>query len=258
MKLKQLSALACTFAIFAAHGTAQAGAITFNEQTCISGSVAANSLTCTVNAAGGKQSATMSAWSTATTGTFSSATFGYYSSSGLGILGKNEPDSNSQHAIDNRDGVDAVLINFGSANFALNEVKIGWSTSDSDFSILRYTGTTPPSLTGVTTGNLDNVPGWEWVADYSNLITNSAGKFNNTGDIKTASWWLISAYDPAYSGKNPPAGFGGGNDYFKLSGFGGDIVMPPPPSQVPEPGSFALFGIALIGFAAARRQLRSK
>ncbi|WP_082493902.1 exosortase-dependent surface protein XDP1 [Massilia sp. Leaf139] len=259
MKLKPLSAFACMLAIIGAHGVAQAGAISFNETTCVAGSATATSLTCDIKAAGASRSATMSAWSTVTSGVFSSATIGYYPSAGIGISGKNEPTTNSQHAMDNRDGTEAFLINFGSPDFALNQLSIGWSGGDADVSILRYTGTAAPSILGRSVTGLGNMADWDLVGDYATMAPGKPLSFNTGSDAKTASWWLVSTYNPGYSGMPASGGLTVNNDYFKLSGFSGDIVIPtPPPSQVPEPGSFALFGIALVGFVAARRHLRAK
>ena len=261
MTLNHFSSLAFTFAIVAAHSVAQAGAITFNESTCWNSSTIANesSLSCTTNVAGVKTTATASAWSAPTTGKFGSASISYYPSAGLGIVAPNDPANSLQHAIDNLAGTDAFLLNFGSPNFALNQISIGWRNVDADLSILRYTGATSPFLGNSTVANLDNAAGWEWVGDYSMPTTSNTLNFNTGSTAKTASWWLVSAYNSAYSGVPAAGSLSNANDYFKLNGFGGDLVtVTPPPSDVPEPGTFALFGIALLGFAAARRKFQAK
>lgn len=259
MKRKHLGSLALTVALAAAHGLAQAGPISFSESTCTSGNVSANAITCGTKVTGVNYAATFSAWSAPTSANFNSASLVYYPFSGAGIVAKGESQYNSEHAVDNANGTDAFLINFGSLNFALNQISIGWRDGDSDVSILRYTGTEAPSLGNYTVGNLKNA-GWELVGDYSTLSPSSPLSFNNTGTVKTASWWLVSAYNSAYSGNPSPRDLGNGNDYFKLSSLGGEVVavVTPPSSEVPEPGSFALFGIALLGFAAARRKFNAR
>jgi hypothetical protein len=259
MKRKHLGSLALTFAMAAASGLAAAGPISFSESTCTSGTVSSTAMTCGTKVAGVDYKATLSAWSAPTSGNFASASILYYPSSGLGIHANGESLNDSQHAVDNIGGTDAFLINFGT-NFALNQVSIGWLYNDADVSILRYTGTGAPSLTNSTVASLDNAPGWDWVGDYSTLSTNSTLNFNTGSNAKTAAWWLVSAYNSAYSTVPVSGVFGDGNDYFKLNSFGGEVVavVTPPPSQVPEPGTFALFGVALVGFAAARRKFNTK
>ena len=261
MKLHHFSALAFSFAIVAAHGVAQAGPITFSESTCQSGKAEADAFTCTTKVPGSNQTATAtaSAWSAPTDGKFATASIGYFPSAGLGIIAKNETSAGSQHAIDNKGGTDAFLINFGSSNFALNQISIGWRDTDADVSILRYTGATSPFLGNSTVANLDNAAGWDWVGNYSTLATSSILNFNNEGTVKTAAWWLVSAYNSAYTGVPASGSLNNANDYFKINGFGGNLAtVTPPANDVPEPGTFALFGIALLGFAAARRKFQSK
>ena len=259
MKMNQTAAFAFLLTIAAAHGMAQAGPITFNESTCSYASATATSVTCTTRVAGVNHTATATAWSAPTNGNFALASIDYFPGSGLGITASGEPSNGSQHSADNLSGTDAFLMNFGAANFALNQISIGWFSGDADVSILRYTGTGAPSLASNKVGTLDLAPGWDWVGDYSTLSTNSTLNFNTGSNAKTGAWWLVSAYNSAYTSAPIQNGFGNGNDYFKLNGFGGALVVAaPPPSKIPEPGSFALFGIALVGFAAARRKWQVK
>ena len=259
MKLIQHIALAFSLTVAAAHGVAQAGPITFNESTCAYGSATAASVTCTTKVSNVNYTAAATAWSAPTGGNFAAASLGYYAGSGLGI---SETGSNPHHAADNNGRTDAFLINFGAPNFALNQISIGWFDGDADVSILRYTGAgAPASLASNRVNTLDLAPGWDWVGDYSTLSTNSTLNFNTGAGAKTGAWWLVSAYNSAYSTTPVSGVFGDGNDYFKLNGFGGELVAatpPVPPNKIPEPGSFALFGIALVGFAAARRKWQAK
>ena len=262
MTLNHIGTLASAFALLTAHGLAQAGQISFNEKTCQSGSSAsAASATCVTNVSGTRQQATLTAWTAPTSGNFASASIGYYPSYGLGIHARGESIYTSEHAVDNARGTDAFLINFGASNFALNQISIGWLGGDADVSILRYTGTEAlSSLASSKVANLDMAAGWDWVGDYSTLSTNGTLNFNTGDDAKTGAWWLVSAYHSAYSTVPVSGVFGDGNDYFKLNGLGGALVAitPPPSNDVPEPGTFALFGIALLGFAATRRKFQAK
>lgn len=259
MKFTGFSKFAFALALTATQALAQAGTISFNEGTCQSGTVTANGLTCSTTVSNVNYSATLSGWSAQTGSKFVNATTVYYPYSGLGITSPGESTVSPDHAVDNYGPTEAFLINFNSSNFALNQLSIGWMSGDADVSILRYTGTQAPVLGSRTVTDLTSA-GWDWVGDYSTLSTSSTLNFNNTGTAKTASWWLVSAYDSGYSGKAPTGLLSDNNDYFKLDGFGGSIVTPPPAptTAVPEPGSFALFSVALVGFAVARRKSKAK
>lgn len=257
MKFNDFRVLAFTFAVAATSGLAHAGQISFNDTNCQATS--SSPVTCSASAAGVNYSATVTGWSASSTTKFSSASIVYYPGSGVGITSSNESTTSPQHAIDNYGATEALLINFGSADFALNQLLIGWAYSDADISILRYTGTQAPTLGASTVASLKNATGWEWVGDYAN--TGSVLNFNNGSDVKTASWWLVSAYNSAYSGTAASGNLTNNNDYFKLSGFAGTVVPATTPTtpgtSVPEPGTFALFGVALLGFVAARRKSKT-
>jgi hypothetical protein len=254
MNTNVLRSVALTLA-FSATGSALATQVSFNQSTCLATSTAS----CSVKVNNVKYGANLSGWSASSTGNFAAASMVYYAGGGVGITTKNESTASPQHAMDNNGSTEALLINFGELSVALNQISIGWSYSDADVSILRYTGVDAPKLSASTVSNLDAAAGWEWVGDYSTLKPSSPLNFNTGNDAKTASWWLVSAYNSAYSGKPAAGNLTNGNDYFKLSGFAGNVVVTPPPvNQVPEPGSFALLGIAMLGFASARSRSKTK
>jgi len=260
MNRSAVIASAFSLAITATHGVAHAGVITFNEATCQSGSVTTSAITCSTSVAGVKSTATMTAWSAPNTSKFAAASMSYYPYYGLGITSPGETTTSPQHAVDNNGSTEAFLINFNAPNFALNQLSIGWLSGDADVSILRYTGSAAPILGSRTVADLKSAPGWDFVGNYANLSTSAPLNFNNTGTVKTATWWLLSTYSSSYSGIAPSGNLTNGNDYFKLTGFGGTLVptAPVPGNSVPEPGTFALLGVAVIGFAAARRRSAAK
>lgn len=255
MKFYKLSKVATVIALATTQGLALAGPISFNEAICKSGTVTVTGLKCSTSVSGVNYSATQSAWSAKTGAKFDKASMVYYTKSGFGVTSPGERNTSPNHALDNSGSTEAVLINFESSNFALDQLSIGWKHGDADVSILRYTGAQAPVLGSRTVANLTSAAGWDWVGDYSTLGTSKTMNFNNTGTVKTAAWWLVSAYNSGYSGKAASGALTNGNDYFKLSGFGGRLVAP---VQVPEPGTFALFAIAVAGVAAARRKSKAK
>lgn len=188
---------------------------------------------------------------------------------GLGVSAVGEPTGSPNHAIDNNGFVDALYLQFNS-QVDLDAITIGWSQTDADISLFRYTGSGDPwgngHLLGLTYANLSS-NGWSFVGNYANLAVNSA-RAVNAGD-GASKYWLISAYTSlAGSGCNALPNSGAtctdGNDYFKVM----SLTTSTPPlcggttgiacaSTVPEPGTAALLSIALASGWMLRGRRRS-
>lgn len=243
-----------------------------------------NSWNCT-GSSGGK--ATVSAWSEnrGTSGTpdflaapstgsyYASAYLSPQGSSGFGAASRSEGVGAvaPNHAFDSiAPGTqDLMLLNFGSASVILNSIGIGWKGTDSDITLLRWTGSTAPTMVNTSSSlvgdghqNLTTV-GWSLVGSYSNLAPDSSLPFGgtavNTGATQASSWWLISTFNSALNGGMSCKKSDGttttcdnSNDAFKLN-FISTKASPPPPGNVPEPGSLALAGLALAGLFVVRR-----
>lgn len=192
------------------------------------------------------------------------ATIGNYGSSGLGITNADAglasgadtgEGTTPEHAIDNNGRYDALVLDFGAGNlFNLTAFKNGWSSTDSDMTLLAYTGggdalaalagrTLSFGNPGTDTASLLN-NGWTRVRDYANAGTTLRAL---TTDI-SSRYWLVAAYVPLAS--SPAAGFTVGDDYVKLAAVEGSYTR-----QVPVPATTLLFGAgALLLGGRLRRQ----
>jgi hypothetical protein len=246
MKSTVLSSLAGVL-LLATSSFAGAGPV-WNTASCATSTSTWQVAQCTSTGTTQQYSATLTGWSATASGNFSAAAV-YNFAEGMGVITYGE-DASPQHAIDNNGSTDAILMSFGS-NFALNRLSSGWIYGDADVSILRYTGTSAPVLGSAKVGTLKSAPGWELVGHYNIVNTSTPLAFN--AENKTASWWLVSAYNSAYGGSTA-SNLNNSNDYFKLKSFSGEVIVP---NKVPEPGSWSLLGIAMLGFAAVRRKHRA-
>ncbi|PHV13188.1 exosortase-dependent surface protein XDP1 [Chitinimonas sp. BJB300] len=191
--------------------------------------------------------------------TIQSATKVWYSG-GLGITNADTCTSgsycdvnegvNPEHAIDNQQRYDMVLLSFTSA-VMLTGVKLGWFSNDSDITVMAYTGAGIPTLVGK---KYTELAGWSSIGNYSDVGSTTAAAIN-AGNL-VSSYWLIGAYNPL---ANPTGGSvtGASNsyDYIKIASVTSDI---PKITKVAEPGSLALVGLALMGVVGARRRKQAK
>ena len=255
---------ACILGIaLVAFGTSAFAAISWNFTSCLDATCTQTTSTITAKAY---------AWSTTannggTNNAMETAYLRSYGSSGLGVTNKdwesasgcasgkdcNEADGTApEHAVDNNERQDSILFVFSEA-IKLTQVAIGWPASnttsnDSDITVLAYKGLGTPTteLNGQTTGAM-SAAGWKLAGHYADVADETGP--NNTADVNApayeSKYWLIGAYNSAFS----TAGWSTGNDYVKFLVLAGTQT-----TQVPEPSTLLLFGIAAMAGLWRRRQ----
>lgn len=220
------------------------------------------------------------------TGTWSTATLTNQGTSGQGVCSTNDSPTGCgtpDHAVDNNVNTEAVLLKF-SSSVILSSIGLGWTNSSStvDIALFRWTGSGTPTGSGSPTTPLvgqsaKDMTGWELVGEYGDMAVDTTPVYNtvNTNQAngsgtggsgnKGSSWWLISAYNSAFTATaaqtRDAATLDNGNDYFKLFGVTGKACAGVAGAscgtstpRLPEPATLALVGVALTGVAGLRRR----
>lgn len=173
-------------------------------------------------------------------------------------------DQSPEHAMDNQDRKDMILLSFtdggNPTDIKLTGAEIGWMSTDSDITVLAWTGVGTPSMSGAQ--NSLTASGWTLVGHYADLALDTKKSVNINRDVYS-SYWLISTYlgtgltGTGASGSldTCPMGCTTGNDYVKLSAVYGER-RPTGNSGVPAPGTLALAAVALSGVWSMRHRRR--
>lgn len=169
--------------------------------------------------------------------------------------------SSPEHAIDNNGRVDSILFSF-TDKVNLTSFSAGWVSTDSDFTVLAYTGAgNPAGLASQSYANL-LLNGWSLIG---NVLAGSSTGAHDFANSTYSSYWLIGALNTFVGGDPTKAG----NDNFKLISLAGCTCDNAPPGTpgcstngggggVPEPGTLLLMGAGLLGLTRLniRRTLR--
>jgi hypothetical protein len=185
-------------------------------------------------------------------GVFEKATINVFAE-GIGVRNRDQSNESSspEHAVDGKGRDDLVVFEFYGPGYMATGFEIGWKQGDSD--IRAWIG-------GESLGE-----GYDFTGErFSDLaaLGFTLVNFNNVGvdTFKSFNTDIVGRYVIFAPQRFNTNGYDNKNDYFKISqirGVAGIVVNPPDPdpqNPVSEPGTVALFGIALAGLWANRRR----
>ncbi len=190
------------------------------------------------------------------TGKLQTAFIGNYDPAGLGITSRPNAGNASEldaakkprvpeHAIDNVGSYESMLFSFASA-MTLNSISIGYAGTDSDATVLVYTGSGDPTPSLSTRTYADMLThGWQIAGNLLNMPVNTT---NSLLTSLSSRYWMVGAY--MQIGGNAMSGVSIGNDEFKISG-----ITATPRFSIPEPDSLALLGLASLAFLVRRKKV---
>lgn len=162
--------------------------------------------------------------------------------------------SNGEHAIDNEDRKDVVLLSY-TAPVMLTDIQIDWKGAGSDMTVLAFTGGDGgpgcASIAGQTYAALTTC-GWNFVRHLGNVATGTPQSINNASVY--SQLWLVGSYISTIATGSATnvqtiGTLGISTDHVKLLLVKGD-----PNGRVPEPGTLGLLGLAALGFWGLRRK----
>ncbi|MCC2614761.1 PEP-CTERM sorting domain-containing protein [Aestuariibacter halophilus] len=176
-----------------------------------------------------------------------------YAGYGLGAVNADEGDDNPNHSFDNIGSAtgwldyDMALLQFDTA-VALEEIDINWRGTDSDMTVLTYTGGgtlagNPFGASSTWTDLLNN--GWSHVGNYADVSTSSNAIISSATESR---YYLVGVYNPGFGTDN----WSYGNDAIKIAGI---TTSTGNTTEVPEPASALLLAAGLFGLARRQRKM---
>jgi hypothetical protein len=210
----------------------------------------------------------VSAWGAVSTtnNTFATGFLTNEATNGFGVGARSEGGTavtSPNHALDNDPTTlvpNLIVLRFSSA-VILDKVKLGWSMSDADLTVMAYTGAGTPStfLAGKTATNLTTggaSAGWSLIQSVGDAAPDTAYAASDTDITRSvnqagisSAYWLISAYNASFGG----AALDSLVDYAKLLAVSTRDAV-----RVPEPASLGLVAAALLAVWSTRRRAAAR
>lgn len=146
------------------------------------------------------------------------------------------------------DDMESVILGWGGTEVSLSSIEIGWYRNNYDFSLMAYTGTGAPSITGMTYSQIAASSSWSLVGHYDNpddpgshSAPGGTGIEVSLGTVAPASYYLLSVSNPLLGAGHGP----NSDDGFKVLALAGSTTTMHNGGQVPIPATALLFALGL-------------